>query len=817
MTPTQQSQPTVDAVRNEAGAATALIAPLWPLSNFVAVNPFLGLADRSLPEAAAIMGRAAGARMALPRQRYLAALEEGRITDADLLEAIARLPEAPKGAADPAAAKAALRKPAAAPQPLPTVAETAGEAKFVVERISAWAAAHFDRGQASWASPFAHMAPFEAWRAEALIDRTPEVHGMARFRSEIAAMPERPEEMLAEATARVGLSEDELTPYFHRLLMSVGGWAGYVAHLDWEDRLYGRPADTLAGLLAILAAWEAYLLPRVPEAWTRSRDAATWAGPAEEDRWVDAVWQGALEAAWQRQFLGRLHGEPSVASLDRPAVQAAFCIDVRSEVFRRAMEAASPTIQTIGFAGFFGYPIEYVPIGQAHGGAQCPVLLTPKFVVQEGIAQADIKEEEAILGRRVLSRRAARAWKSFKLAAVSSFAFVETLGLTYAAKLVTDAFRLTRPVPHPSSEGLGAAADRLTPRIDAGMLDGRETGFTQAQMIDMSQAVLTGMSLKSDFARLVLLAGHGSSTVNNPHATGLDCGACGGHTGEANARVAAAILNRPEVRTGLAERGIAIPEDTFFLGGLHDTTTDEMALFGADAVPQSHAADLVELRKWLAEAGRAARAERAGTLHLPAGAPVDAQIMARARDWAQVRPEWGLAGCAAFVAAPRHRTAGCDLGGRAFLQSYDWEADDGFGVLTLIMTAPMVVASWISLQYYGSSVDNQVFGSGNKVLHNVTGLLGVAEGNGGDLRSGLPWQSVHDGRRLLHEPLRLSVIIEAPTEAMNDVIAAHRGVADLLDNGWLHLFAMDAEGAVSHRYVGGLQWEETGEGLRRAA
>jgi uncharacterized protein YbcC (UPF0753/DUF2309 family) len=174
----------------------------------------------------------------------------------------------------------------------------------------------------------------------------------------------------------------------------------------------------------------------------------------------------------------------------------------------------------------------------------------------------------------------------------------------------------------------------------------------------------------------------------------------------------------------------------------------------------------------------------------------------------QLRPEWGLAGCSAFIVAPRGRTAGLDLGGRAFLHSYAWRKDEGFGVLELIMTAPMVVASWISLQYYASTVDNRVFGAGNKTLHNVVGRVGVYEGNGGDLRVGLPWQSVHDGERYQHDPLRLSVVIEAPIEAMNGVLRKHAQVRALCDNGWVQLMAMDDAGRVSHRYAGDLHWEQ---------
>ena len=181
---------------------------------------------------------------------------------------------------------------------------------------------------------------------------------------------------------------------------------------------------------------------------------------------------------------------------------------------------------------------------------------------------------------------------------------------------------------------------------------------------------------------------------------------------------------------------------------------------------------------------------------------------ARSHDWSQTRPEWGLAGNAAFIAAPRARTLGLALGGRAFLHNYDWADDTGFGVLELIMTAPMVVASWINLQYFGSTVNNRNFGSGNKTLHNVVGALGVLEGNAGDLKTGLPFQSVHDGKRFMHEPLRLNVFIEAPEAEMDRLIAKHETVRHLVENGWVHLHALADEGHAIRRYRGGQVWTE---------
>jgi uncharacterized protein YbcC (UPF0753/DUF2309 family) len=272
------------------------------------------------------------------------------------------------------------------------------------------------------------------------------------------------------------------------------------------------------------------------------------------------------------------------------------------------------------------------------------------------------------------------------------------------------------------------------------------------------------------------------------------------------------LLNDPAVRTGLAERGVQVPADTWFVAALHDTTLDEVRWFDLDAVPESHRGQLEQLRAELAEAGGRARVERSARLGIAPGEDVDAAVQARSADWAQVRPEWGLAGCSAFIAAPRSATRGLDLQGRSFLHSYDWRADQGFGVLELIMTAPMVVASWISLQYFASTVDNERYGSGNKTLHNVVGKLGILEGTAGDLRTGLPLQSVHDGTRYQHDPVRLNVVIAAPIDAMNDVIAKHQMVAHLLDHGWLHLLAMDDDGRVSHRYAGGLAWESIERG-----
>lgn len=805
--------------------ACSRIAPVWPLRHFVAINPFLGFADSRFEAACGRIKRDTGADTLMPRAFYRDALASGRIADEDLLAALAFARPRARASSLTALKDEIARERKCRPANVSTVAEVWDEiegaevAPFVRSEIAKWCAAYWDEGQAVWRMPSRNLGLYQAWRAVAAVDRTPEVMGLTGFRHVLADLPVESGKTTAFVVAGLGIPEGAIEPYLHRALAGVGGWAGHARYLAWSAALCGQNDQAPEEVLAVRLAWDwaIYALgrarPAFKAAWEATKAVMSIGDRRadEESLACDCVLQDAYERAFQRELVAQLAARRRATKSPsplRPLVQAAFCIDVRSEVYRRALESIDPQIETLGFAGFFGFAIEYIEIGDQRGAAQCPVLLTPQFVVREGVAGATEAEEAKVLDLRILRRRLANAWKAFKISAVSCFPYVETLGLLFGLKLIGDAAGLTRTVAHSKGEGLDAAVrERLAPRLDHEIVGGRDTGFTRDQRVDMASAVLGAMSLTSGFARLVMLAGHGSTTVNNPFGSGLDCGACGGHTGEANARVAAGILNDPVVRSELARRGLALPTDTWFVAALHDTTTDEVTLFDLAAAPTSHKNDIERLRQWLARASRLARAERAGVLGIRSSERVDAGIARRARDWSQVRPEWGLAGNAAFIAAPRSRTRGLDLRGRVFLHEYVWERDLDFSVLELIMTAPMVVASWINLQYYGSTVDNRSFGAGNKVLHNVVGTLGVIEGNGGDLRVGLPWQAVHDGRRLVHEPLRLSVFLEAPLTAIDRVLDQHAGVRDLVDNGWVHLFAI-TDGTVVSRYAGERTWIE---------
>jgi uncharacterized protein YbcC (UPF0753/DUF2309 family) len=772
-----------------AKQAARQIPPLWPLTTSVAVNPFLGQAGKSLESTAALLERVAGIRSTMPRSWFAKLIAAGDITDADLEAAADDV--APHMGLDPAALRAMSQTDRPAPVPLPTIADLAADAtgtawpEIIADRIGAWAAGYFDQGQAFWMAEQNQRA-YSAWRATAMHDLTPEILGLTGFAARIAASPQDAEPAIRAAVADLGVEAAALETYFHQLLLGLGGWTQYARHIDWNANLAGKIDPIMLDFLAIRLSWEQALL-----AGHRKEIESQWravvthhAAPVKphEDDTVDAILQEAFERSRQRRLAATLKAEsvrPAAAS--RPILQAAFCIDVRSEVIRRALEGVSLDIETLGFAGFFGLATTHHRFASDVAEQRLPVLLRPSLTTRAGT-----KDDATCDSDRRITMRAKRAWGRFRLAAVSSFAFVEAAGPLYAARLVRSALRLPQPTSAPEP------APRFDPQPNLEM------------RIDSAASILQAMSLTQNFARVIILAGHGASVVNNPHASSLNCGACGGHAGDVNARLLAGLLNDPDVRAGLGEKGITIPEDTVFVGALHDTTRDEVTLYDADTPAPEHGDDLKRIKGWLEEAGRKARLERRDRLP---GADSDAEVIARASDWAQTRPEWGLAGCEAFIAAPREHTAGRDLSGRTFLHTYDWKSDEGFGVLELIMTAPVVVASWISLQYYGSVVAPDVFGAGNKLLHNATGGIGVLEGNGGLLRGGLPWQSVQDGEAPAHEPLRLTIMIEAPLIAMSEILDRNPAVADLFDNTWLHLLALDENGRVQARYSGHGNWE----------
>lgn len=808
-------------------AACRKVAPLWPLKHFVAVNPFVGLSSLRFAEAVQVISRVTHDSMLLPARDYAKYQAQGLLSQADLAAAAERdgtgwTAETLQAALDAALQNAVPLDGGALALSVADALDASTDSRWntvIVEEVSKWCAAYYDEGQALWQMPWRHLPLFRAWKRGAEMDRTPEVYGITGFRATIQTLPDDALAAIEVILGSLNVPASQWEEFLHRQLMSVRGWAGYVQYLARERTMRGHVDDSMTQFLAIRLAYDYALrqafgdIAQLPAAQAQSS-----AQPARTPALV--LWQDALELAQQRQLYARLQsaqtGVTQPQQGTRAEFQAVFCIDVRSEVFRRALESSAPAAETIGFAGFFGFPIAVAPLTKEHGAARCPVLLLPAREVKE-TAPGTPAEARGYVQRRKLAETASSIWKSFKTASLTCFPFVEALGLPYAGALVRDSLAAPTKAGKQAAHGYDLAGDSAC-GCGSHHHNHASTPAIPEDYVNMAEGALRNMGLTQGYAPLVLICGHGSQTANNPFGSSLDCGACGGHAGDANARIAAQVLNAPEVRSALAGRGLPIPADTWFLAGLHNTTTDEVTIFEDQAVPASHHSAVEDLRKALRTAGEIARQERSGSLGLDledGPAPAMAirlreAILQRSRDWAQVRPEWGLAGNYAFIAAPRERTRQLKLDGRAFLHNYSDAQDAESKVLELIMCAPMVVANWINLQYFGSASNNALFGSGNKVLHNVVGKLGVLEGNGGDLRTGLPWQSVHTGEDLAHLPLRLNVFIETTPERMDAILAKHAGVRELVENRWLHLHAMQpaADGglAIAQRQPDG-RWQ----------
>jgi len=800
-TPATRTSNLEDSIKSACEA----IAPLWPLDRFVAVNPFHGWSTVPFQQTAEIFRQLAGASLFMPATYYREAWERGTIR-AGHLETAADELGARLGADD---CRRELDLPSSDPVPRPMLSDILDShrdlqhepawGEVIIRQISRYCAAWFDGSSSDWRL-YKPAGLYAGWK-----DSIRHEHGITLLmhggnilkRSE--RLPDDPRVLIGNLVGDLGLDGEATRELLDAALLRINGWASWCAYLRWQARLHGQDNPLIEELLAIRLAWECLLDDgrRDPSSsWQRWKD--RWMHPAPRNKRppVLHVWQRALELGYQARMGDALCRNEPPPRQQMPAVQMAFCIDVRSEVIRRTIEGLDPGVQTLGFAGFFGLPIAYQPLGTAAQHPQLPGLFKPQYLVSESSGDA---RRDQTLRRRIRARLSRRAQTGpFRKMPGSSFTLVEALGLGYVATM------LARTLPRTSSGRRNPAATSCR-TVGSNFRPVFSETLPLERKADLVAGILEAMSLTGDFAPLVVLVGHGSMTTNNPHAAGLDCGACGGQTGEVNARLLASLLNDRELRDALQERNLHIPDDTLFLPALHNTATDEITILDSGDLPETEHNTVAKLQSTLDDVSCQARAERAGKLGLGHLGNQPGRLLKamrkRTRDWSQTRPEWGLANNAAFVAAPRNRTLGLDLQGRVFLHDYDPALDKGGEILESIMSGPMIVATWINLQYYASTVDNKRFGSGNKVLHNVVGgSIGVFEGNGGDLRTGLPLQSLHDGRQWIHTPQRLSAYLEAAAPEIEKILEKHSLVRDLVDNDWIFLFRIDREENAIERY-----------------
>ena len=447
-----------------------------------------------------------------------------------------------------------------------------------------------------------------------------------------------------------------------------------------------------------------------------------------------------------------------------------------------------------------------------------PIATTvPLDKIPEKEARDIVLSEERGLIRQVLFGKYGKKARSFPQTALEEFRYLVLSGSTRATDgggAETTLGRLLGLSRQDENELVRELREeyQLKPKRSESRLEElSRMGLTPSEQVAFAETALSLAGLHQDFAPLVVFFAHKSTSDNNPYESALDCGACGGQDGSPNARVAAALLNRPSIRLALEKKGIRIPDTTWFLAGVHDTTTDTFSLYDGEDWPVTHEMAIRDLVTDLHQAGLSLAAERLDSFpgsYQKNSRDISARLSSRSHDWAEVRPEWGLSGNAAFLIGRRNLTHGIDLGGRVFLQEYNYLLDPSGKILETLLSGPLVVGRWISLEHYFSTIDNDVYGSGSKVSHNVVGRFGVQFGNGGDLRMGLPWQTVFDEGVSRHEPMRLLCVICAPREKVEGVLGGNLALSGPFDRGWAQLVVMDSPSGVFYEYRPGTGWVE---------
>lgn len=645
-----------------------------------------------------------------------------------------------------------------------------------------WCQAFFDQGQATINMPLRKLGFYQAWRHLAAFDKN--LHKNRQdVRNLLKDLPYSADQAILKYIFKFSISAEQVTVFLSLLLTTLPGWASYIKYSSIHDtnNLSVQLLRVELDFLAIRLITTYLLWPQASQllkAYHKNKI---------HNRCLKLGEIKQTEKLYHPDLLKVLEHQARKIKCKQQKLNLAqwvFCIDVRSEGMRRAIEACG-NYETFGFAGFFGVPIKVIDTHNDKCYSSCPVLLKPKHSISYSIGDSNYPQGKLL---KWLISMANRIYQSLKYNMITPFVLVEVLGIWAGLTMLMRNF--TPLLPHRLKKIIAGCLDEyVKSRIlteEIGLLN----GIALSEQCFYAESFLKTINLVDKFAPLVILCGHGSSTVNNAYGSILDCGACGGHTGAANAKVLAAILNNIQVRQQLNKKGIVIPDKTRFIAGLHNTTTDQIELSNAD-----NSLAIEQLKKDLKIVQQLSAAERCrqfNDIKYPSNSNVVHLVNRRSFDWAQTVPEWGLAGNAAFIIAPRHLTQGLNLQNRIFLHSYCWEKDSNGLILESILTAPMIIAQWINCQYLFSALDNCAYGSGSKITHNVVGKIGIMQGNSSDFMHGLPLQSVFiNNKQVYHQPLRLLTIIYAPRSVISKIIYCHPALQNLFGNGWVKLACIE--------------------------
>jgi len=633
-----------------------------------------------------------------------------------------------------------------------------------------WLQVYFDKGQATIKMPLRSEGLYLSWKQLIIFDKN--LHRNEKQKINwLKSLPSSPKQTITLCLSLLKIPQKVQGDFLKLMLTTLHGWASYLKYrnewLDGDSTLVTEEDYLAIRLVTTYLLWPdaIKLISFGKEAFSKAKSKESPLRAIEEN-----------EKRYRPNLLRQLKHQVPDEKIIKDA-QFVFCIDVRSEPFRRSLETVG-NYETFGFAGFFGIPTQITDVVTGDSYASCPVLLKPKHEVKE-MPCCSAKEHQRDQKGYVRLRMIKEIYQSVKYTFSTPFAMVEGLGIVaglwIALRTFTPSFsiKLKKAI-----KGIIRKPIEVAPCID---------DISIAEQTIYAEGALRMIGLTQNFASKIVFCGHGSSTQNNAYRSSLDCGACGGRHGSSNARILATMLNKSDVRKELSKKGIVIPESTLFIAAKHDTTTDEVTLYNV-----KHSEDLDRLRLDLA------KAQKVNSFK---------SCKKRSEDWAEVRPEWGLARNAAFIIAPRNITKNLNLEGRCFLHSYDHIQDLDGKLLETILTAPMVVAQWINSQYLFSTLDNVSFGSGSKVTKNITGKIGIMQGNASDLMTGLPLQSVFSSdENRFHEPQRLMAVVYSPLSRLDPIISSQKVLKKLFSKGWVQLVCIEPESQKTHFLQRDLKW-----------
>lgn len=638
-----------------------------------------------------------------------------------------------------------------------------------------WLSAFLDEGTAEWEMPNREEGFYHAWRKLAKYD------GALNVKS-INEIPAYASDALSQSLS--AFADADYLQIFEYHIAALAGWTGFIKYrvennTDWQQK---HPISL-----------EEYLAVRL---WVAQKIKAQIIAPPNsrknqiETAKLQYIWLKAWEKSMQKSLSQKLEKKQTtlkdiIEADERPDAQLVFCIDTRSEMIRRHIEAQG-SYETFGFAGFFGIAADYKDIKTGLLRKSCPPIVGSAYTISESCAKGKGAEMAAFEKATADDKFKNYFFRRLKNMLPSAFGYVEGSGLVYGASLVARSLfpgKLYKVAQKNTVHHESFCEAKISHHHD---VEKSIMGIPLKEKVGIVNSAFAVMGWQK-FAPLVVFAGHGSHSKNNAFGSSLDCGACAASPGRNNARMLAGLANLPEVREVLAkEHNLVIPNDTVFIGGEHNTTTEDIVLFDSE-VPASHHQHLKALKEDLKKVQASTIKERRGVTEQELDF-----VHNKANNWAETRPEWGLAKNAGFIIGPRSLSKNVDLESRCFLQSYDWKTDDSGSLLEAIMQGPMTVTQWINNHYYFATVDNERFGGGSKITHNVSGSFGAVQGNGGDLKVGIPLQSVKaSDEEMYHQPLRLSVVIESPIERVTEILDRNPKLKSLIDNEWIYLMVMD--------------------------